>query len=216
MAKIEKKPITTAKCRLSYPHIFKPQKPRNPTDALKYSAVLLFDKKDKDGNVIDMSQIKNSLEDAKLQAFGPDKTKWPKKLESPVSNGDAPEHADREGYKGCWVVKANCKAEFGKPYVVSNRKDENGKWIPITEEKELYPGCYVRVTMVPNVWEYMGKRGVSFILDGVQKLAEGKPFSSKKSAEAVFDPLGDEELGDDIMTSDTDGGVDEPEEVESF
>jgi hypothetical protein len=201
MAKIQKKPITTPKGRLSYPHLFEPQKTRNPNDKPKYSAVFLFTKRDKDGNVLDMSMFKKSLDDAKIQAFGPDKAKWPKNLQSPISDGDAEEHSEREGYKGCWVVKANCNAEFGKPYVVSNQKDENEKWIPITDAKEVYPGCYVRATLVPNVWEFMGKRGVSFILDGVQKLGEGKPFSSKIAAEKAFDPIGDEDL-DEELTND--------------
>ena len=68
----------------------------------------------------------------------------------------------------------------------------------IEDAQEFYPGCYARASVFANVWEYMGKNGVSLILDHVQKLADGKPFSSKKSAEQAFDNLVDDENTEDF------------------
>jgi hypothetical protein len=100
-------------------------------------------------------------------------------------------------------------AEYSKPGVYSKERDDDGRWVVIEDAQEFYPGCYARASVFANVWEYMGKRGVSLILDHVQKLGDGKPFSSKKSAEQAFDTLVDDE-----NTEDFSGGDDQQESMD--
>jgi hypothetical protein len=180
--------VLTPKFRVSYPHVFKPQAPK-PTDKKKYSVTMLFDKK------MDLSGIKEAIRQAKIAQFGPDKKDWPDDLQSPVTDGDDPKHADKEGYKGCWAIKASTSEEQ-KPQVV----DQN--LVEIIKPSDFYPGCYARAYIFARYWEYMGKQGIHFILDHVQKLGDGKSFGGKKPADQVFTPVGDDGGGDDTASAD--------------
>ncbi len=179
--------IITPEFRLSYPHVFKPQQIK-PTDKPKYSITMLFKK---DVELMGQSPdgkprtLKSVITQAKIAAFG-GKENWPEGLESPVIDGDLPKYADKEGYKGHWVIKATT-SEDQRPSVVGP------DMTPITEPAELYPGCYARAYVFARVWEYMGKQGIQFILDHVQKLREGKSFGGKKPVEQVFSPVAEVE-----------------------
>lgn len=181
--------LITPEFRVSYPHVFKPQAPK-PTDKPKYSITMLFPKNtDLMGVAPGPEQtprgLKEVIRNAKVAEFGA-KENWPANLQSPVADGDAPQFAGKEGYKGHWVIKAVTSADQ-RPSVV----DRN--MVPISEPNDLYPGCYARAYVYAYVWEYMGKIGVGFILDHVQKLREGKSFGGKKPVEQVFAPLAGEE-----------------------
>lgn len=173
--------VLTPEFRVSYPHVFKAQAIK-PTDKPKFSVTMLFPKN------ADLSALKEAMRQAKIAQFGP-KENWPDDLESPVVDGDNPKHADKEGYKGHWVIKASTN-EDQRPGVV----DENVQ--PIVDQAKFYPGCYARAYIYAYVWEYMGKQGVGFILDHVQKLRDGKSFGGKKPADQVFSPVGTGDSGD--------------------
>lgn len=192
MAKSEKTEtscrILTPRFRVSYPHLFKAHSVK-PNDPAKFSITMLFDKND------DLSTVKLAIKHAKIEKYGPDKSNWPADLQSPVIDGDLPKYADKEGYKGHWVIKATTN-EDSRPSVVDYPSCD-----PITEVGDFYPGCFARAQVFCRVWEYMGKCGVHFILDHVQKLADGKSFGGKKSAKEAFAPHGvdadDSDDGDD-------------------
>lgn len=179
--------------RTSYPHLFKPHAAK-PGDKLKYALTMLYSKDESlaglasDG--VTPRTIQEVIRNAKIAEFGPDKANWPSDLESPVTDGDDPKFADKEGYKGHWVIKAST-GEDQRPSVV----DRN--MVPITDPAEVYPGCYARAYIYAYVWFYPNrkqpmKKGIGFILDHVQKLGEGKSFGGKKPIEQVFAPLPDE------------------------
>lgn len=193
--------LITPRFRLSYPHLFKPQAPKG-SSKLKYSATMLFSKKvDLMGTTPDGKprSLKAAIKNAKIAAFGPDKTKWPQGIASPIVDGDDPKYADKEGYKDHWVIKAST-GEDQRPSVVGP------DMTPITDPNEIYPGCYARAYVFARVYEYMGKCGVHFILDHVQKLGDGKSFGGKKPVESVFSPMNVEE--DEAEDSDDDDGED--------
>jgi hypothetical protein len=174
--------IVTPIFRVSYPHVFKPNTMNE--DNPKYSIVMLFPKNS------DLTELKNAIRQAKIQKWGP-KEDWPEKLESPVSDGDSPNYADKEGYKGHWVIKATSHPDQ-KPTVV----DENVE--PMTSQNPpdgFYAGCYARACIFARPWKWGKKEGIQFILDHVQKVKNGKPFSSKQAANEVFNPIaaGDDE-----------------------
>ncbi len=190
--------IITPEFRVSYPHVFKAQAVK-PTDKPKFSITMLYPKDLKlvgqapDGSPRTLQEV---IKNAKLAEFGP-KENWPEELESPVIDGDNPKFADKDGYKGHWVIKATT-SEDQRPTVVGPSADEYGKLVQITDPAELYPGCYARAYIYAYVWEYMGRQGVGFILDHVQKLRDGKSFGGKKPVEQVFSPVAAAaEAGDD-------------------
>lgn len=179
----EKARILTPEFRVSYPHVFQPNSFKGSKP--KYSVTMLFPK------TADLAVIKNAIRQAKINKFGPNKGDWPAELESPIVDGDAPKHADKDGYKGHWAIKASTN-EDQKPGVV----DVNVK--PILSASDFYPGCYARAFVYVYVWEFMGKQGVGLILDHVQKLRDGKSFGGKKPAEQVFTPMNAGSTDDDL------------------
>lgn len=170
--------VLTPEFRVSYEHVFKAQAP-NKNDQPKYSMTMLFPKD------TDLSKLKEAIKQAKIQEYG-SKENWPDDLQSPVSDGNT--HKDKEtgeikdGYKDHWVVKSS-SSEEQKPGIFNEKGEE------IIDQKEFYSGCYARAQILAWPWEYMGKRGVKFILDGAQKLRDGKPFGSKKDLSKVFAPV---------------------------
>ena len=182
----EKVQTITPTFRVSYPALFKPQGDEGKE---KYSVTMLFPKD------TDISKIKKIIKNAKIAEFGADESEWPK-LRSPIRDGDHEDFADKEGYEGMWVIRASSIPE-SKPGLV----DKDGEHI--TSPSEFYPGCFARAQIFAKCYEYMGKRGVQIILDHVQKMKDGKAFSSKKPVEQVFGPVNS-------------GDEDESEQEESF
>jgi hypothetical protein len=181
--------MITPEFRVSYPHVFKAQAVK-PTDKPKFSITMLFPKDKKIvGTTVDGTarSIIEVMKNAKIAEFGA-KENWPvdddgnSTLENPVTDGDDPKHKDKEGYKGHWVIKASTSEEQ-RPTVVGE------DMTPMTDPTDFYPGCYARAYIYAYVWEYMGKQGVGFILDHVQKLRDGKSFGGKKPVEQVFSPV---------------------------
>lgn len=180
--------MITPEFRVSFPHLYKAQAPK-PTDKPKYSVTMLFPKDKKivgetvEGEKVSLLQI---IKNAKIKEFGAEEN-WPDDLESPVIDGDQAKFTDKkskhykEGYAGHWVIKATSNEE-SKPGLV----DE--EMIPISNQADFYPGCYARAYVFARVWEYMGKQGVQFIVDHVQKLRDGKSFGGKKPIDQVFKP----------------------------
>lgn len=197
----EKCRMITPKFRVSYPHLFKAQSPK-PGDKPKYSVTMLLPKNaNLTGSTLATDDvpareisIKEVIRNAKIAEFGPDKANWPE-LDSPVVDGDDPDHIGKDGYKGHWIIKATSN-EDAKPGLV----DAEG--LPITQTSDFYPGCYARAYVYAYVWFYPNrekpmKKGVGFIVDHVQKLADGKAFGGKKPVEQVFGPVGTGSADDD-------------------
>lgn len=189
----KKRQVLTPEFRVSYPNVHKPQtqKEKDGTEKRSYGITMLFSKK------TDLSSLKKAIYNAKVAKFGKDEDTWPR-CRNPISDGDDEErYGGKEGYKGHWVVRAT-SSEDQKPGVYGAEAGDDGKVQPISNPGDFYPGCYARAYILAYTWEFMGKKGVSFILDHVQKLRDGKPFSSKKPGEDVFSPVSaGDDAGDD-------------------
>lgn len=182
--------IVTPVFRVSYPHVFKPNQVK-PSDKPKYSITMLIPKD------ADLTKIKAAMKNAKIAAFGPNKADWPEDLESPVVDGDAPKFKDKEGYKGHYAIKATSN-EDSKPVVVDQQVN------PIVNQADFYAGCYAKAHVYAYVWEYMGKQGIGFIVDHIQKVRDGKSFGGKKPVEEVFSAIESEDAdGFDDADDDT-------------
>lgn len=166
---IEKKKVMTPEFRLSFPALHKPKSFENQEP--KFSIVMLFDKKK-----ADLSKLKAAVAFAAQEKWGP-KEKWPKQLRMPFRDGD--EKEDMEGYKGHTYVSASSKQKPGLvDYPNRNPIDES--------DNKAYAGCYARATLIAFAYDKAGNRGVSFSLQNVQILRDGKPFSGRKAAEDEF------------------------------
>lgn len=165
--------------RASYPSIFKPSSAK-PADKKKYAITVLLPKS------TDLKPIRKAIHFAKVAKWGKDEANWPEEIESPIVDGDLKKFANKQGYKGHWVIRASC-GENSKPQVVDKKLQ------PIINPADVYPGCHVCVNAMALDWEYMGKIGVMFILNHVQKVKDDLPFSSKKPADKVFTVVEDDE-----------------------
>jgi hypothetical protein len=201
MAEKKKDPcrVVTPVGRVSFPKVFKAEAFED--QAPKFScAVLLKKKSDEQKDDAVLKDIRRAVLAAKVKQWGEDKTNWPGKILSPISDGDDKE--DLDGYAGMWVISASNRH---RPEVV------DGDMNLITEESdEFYAGCFARFALRAYAWEFKGKtgkvikRGVSLSLESIQKHAEGERFSGRQKAEDVFDRVesGDEDASD----GDEDGG----------
>lgn len=173
----EKQTITkviTPKFRLSFPELFEPK--AFDGQAPKYSIQMLFDKK------TDLSPLKAAVKKAIVDKWGQNP---PKGLVLPFKDGN---EKDLEGYEDKIVVSASTKF---KPQVVDQKVE------PILVADDIYAGCYARAAINAYAWEYKNakgqvmKRGVSFNLESVQKLAEGERFVKRPDASETFDAVDD-------------------------
>ena len=171
--------VMTPPFRVSFPNVFR-AKAIKEGDEPKFSISMLFD----DGT--DLTEMKKAAKEAIKAKWG---DKPPKGLRSPFRKGE--EKAQFEGYEeGIIFVSANSK---NKPGLV-NRKNED-----IISEEEFYAGCYARATLLAFAYDTMGNKGVTFLLNNIQKLKEGDPLSGKTKASDDFDAFEDEDLDDDFM-----------------
>lgn len=166
--------VITPKFRLSFPELFEPKAFED--QAAKYSIQMLFDKK------ADLSPLKNAVKLAVREKWGENP---PKGLVLPFKDGN---EKDLEGYEDKIVVGAASKF---KPQVVDQRLEA------ILTADDIYAGCFARAAVNAYAWEYKNqkgavmKRGVSFNLESVQKLAEGERFVKRPDASELFDEVED-------------------------
>ena len=177
---IKLKKVITPMFRASFPSIDEPQSYKGQPP--KYKITMLFDKK-----TTDMKDINRAIKNAKIEKFGADPARWPKSLKSPIRDGDLKD--DVAGYAGCWFITATSKS---KPGLV-DYPDRN----PILEPGALYAGAYGRATLIAFYYDAEGNKGISFSLQNLQKIKDGKPFSGKKSATDDFNDDAKIDTGED-------------------
>lgn len=173
--------VVTGKVRLSYVHVFEPYSQDNDSDA-KYSCVLLIPKRDKQTLAKIDEAIAAAAEAGKNTKFG---GTIPRQLVTILHDGD--EEADLERnpeYEGHMYMSVASKT---KPGIVD--QDVN----PILDSTEVYSGCYARVSINAFAYNYKGKKGISFGLNHIQKLADGDFLGGRSRAEDDFEPFVDDE-----------------------
>lgn len=167
--------VMTPEFRVSFPNVFRPQKPLQEGADPKYGLTMLFPKG------ADLSPLKKAAEAAVAEKWGTDKTKWPKNLRSPFRDQGEKKF---EGYESGGVfITATSKQ---KPGLV------DGSVQPIIDEAEFYPGCYARATVRAFAYDAAGNRGVAFGLQNVQKTRDGEPLGGRSRPENDFAPIEDD------------------------
>jgi len=155
------KRVYTPVFRAAFAHVFEPKSFITGGDK-KYSTVMLFPKD------TDLSEMKQAGKEIALSFFN---GVIPKKFTSPFKDGDEPndEGNIHDGFPGCIAVTASSKS---KPGVV----DESVK--PIIDRAEFKSGDYAIATVTAAAYDYLGKKGVKFYLNNLQKVKTGEPFGA--------------------------------------
>ncbi len=175
--------VRTPKFRVSFPSVFeKSGPPGTDPSKLKYSVVMLFTldeiNKDPKQKVL-WEQMLLAAKDCAGEKWG---NKIPQGLTSPFRNGT--EKDQYEGY-GEGVIFLTAKSER-RPGIVDANVNR------IIDPEDFYPGCFAHADVNPYGWSYMGKNGISFGLQNIQKIADGEHIGGGASAESSFDAIDSE------------------------
>jgi hypothetical protein len=180
---------TTPIFRVSFPNIFKPKK-NDLNGKIEYSVQALFPKD------ADLKPLKQAVQKAVEERWGPDKTKWPKNLRSPFKDQGSRAKVDPsgketlpQGYeKGALYL--DLKSEQ-RPGVVDQTLQE------IIDPSAFYAGCYARATVNIRAYSQAGNHGVGIYLANLQKVREGDPLGGRQRPQDDFAPIGELDSGVD-------------------
>lgn len=185
--------VTTPKCVLSYPHLFVPHSFQKGAQE-KFSAELILP----EGS--DLSELKAAMKQAANDKWG---AAMPKGLQSAIKSGD--EH--REGKPGYEGKKFISPWSMSKPGIVKGRKADE----VVTNPTELYAGCIVIASVTAFGWESGRDCGVSFFLNNIWKIRDGKEMAPRSNPSGDFQglDLDEDAFGSDDSDDDLFGGADD-------
>ncbi len=181
--------VMTPVFRVSYPNVFEARM-NDMSKKMEYSIVALFKKGE------DLTALKKAANDALVEQWGPDKSKWPSGLKSPFRD-----QADRKtdgkmpvGYEE-GAIFFNLKSTQ-RPEVV----DQNVQ--TILDKNEFYAGCWAKASVRAYAYDMKGNRGVAFGLGNIQKVKDGEPLGSRTKATDDFQPIEGSATGETQSSSD--------------
>lgn len=170
--------MITPEMTISFPAIFEAKE--TPSGVMKFSCMVLIDKKDEAGVKALKAAIDKAVDRGKAKIW---KGKKPFFKNEPLRDGDEeiekgiktlPEHAD---YVGKYFFSANANEA---PGVV----DAQAK--PLMDQSKLYAGCVVRLDVNPFPYSNSGNHGVAWYLNNVMVLRDGKRLDGKQEATDAF------------------------------
>lgn len=181
--------ITTGKVRFSYLNVFTPRATQEGAPE-KYSVTLLIPKTDK----ATIKKIKAAIEAAKANYLAKNNgKKLPANLKTTLHDGDG-ERPSGDSFgpecKGCYVITVSSN---NKPVIVHADKTS------LTEQSELYSGCYGRAIINFYVYDTNGNKGVSAGLNGIMKLYDGEPLGGAVVTDADWDDDWEDDDDDDLL-----------------
>ena len=184
--------VRIGECRLSYCHLFQPEAVADGGEK-KYSVSIIIPK----SNTKLVAEIKAAIEAAAAAGISKFGGRRPANLKTPLRDGDL-ERADDDAYADAWFINASSK---GKPGVVKvmNVQGEK-KLVEVTNEEEVYSGCYGYVSVNFFAFNNAGNKGVAAGLNNVLKTKDGTFLGGRTSAQTDFgdmDLSGIGESGDD-------------------
>lgn len=194
----EKEKIHSPEFRASFPALFEPRAAKKG-DKAYYSITMLFrvaetpESKERGEKVVSIQVLKDAVKAVAEQKFGTDRSKWPK-LKLPFRSCLTEEDKNKKGKPGIddgviWVEAKSDPQYNPRPGVVFSHAGPDGRPAPLTIPTDFQGGCYAQATVNPYHWEYMGKQGISFGLQNVQKLRDGESFGGRGTAENDFDAV---------------------------
>ena len=177
--------VRIGECRLSYVHLFTPEAVADGGEK-KYSVSIIIPKSNKKL----IAEIKTAIE-AAVQAGVSSKFggRRPANLKTPLRDGDL-ERADDDAYAGAYFLNVSSKTKPGvvKVMEVSGEK----RLVDVTNEEDVYSGCYGYVSVNFFAFSNAGNKGVAAGLNNVLKTKDGEFLGGRTSAQSDFgDMLGD-------------------------
>lgn len=187
--------VRTPEGRASFPNLFEAKKVNETDKKAKFSTQILFrveatpESTKAQEPVVNINELQEAVRRCITNEFGPrEGGKWPQfgdgsagTLKLPFRSGEEPTKKDQPGYgKGVVFIQATTET---KPGIVG--PDLN----PLSLPHELKGGDYIKATVNAYYWKYMGKQGVSFGLQNVQKVRDGEAFGNRTSADKDFDAI---------------------------
>lgn len=184
--------VRIGEVRLSYCHLFQPEAVADGGEK-KYSVSIIIPK----SNTKLVAEVKAAIEAAAAAGISKFGGRRPANLKTPLRDGDL-ERADDDAYADAWFINASSK---GKPGVVKvmNVQGEK-KLVEVTNEEEVYSGCYGYVSVNFFAFNNAGNKGVAAGLNNVLKTKDGTFLGGRTSAQTDFgdmDLSGIGESGDD-------------------
>lgn len=180
--------VRIGEVRFSYCHLFAPDSidGSNP----KYSVSLIIPKANKELVESVKAAIRAAYEYGMRAKWNGKATGW----KNPLRDGDI-DRPDDEAYSDAYFINASStrKPEIVKPGIVNGKKAA----VAITNEEELYSGCfgYASVNFYP--FATSGNKGVAAGLNNVLKTKDGDYLGGRTSAASDFGDLVEGGLGDD-------------------
>lgn len=172
--------VVIGECRLSYVHLFKPESISEGQQP-KYSVSLIIPKSNKEL----VAKIRTAIDNAFKAGIGTFGGKLPKDggWKNPLRDGDL-ERAGDPAYENAYFINAGSKT---KPGIV--KKGTVSKLTEITDENELYSGCYGYVSVNFYAFSTNGNKGVAAGLNNVLKSRDGEYLGGRASAETDFEDV---------------------------
>lgn len=171
--------IKTPPFRAAFPRLFTPE-PRAQNDPTPYYGVEAIFSSDTD--LIEMKEL------AKQVVKEHWNNKPPKKLESPFKKGNEyneDRDTPRPELEDCIFIRLNTTK---KPEVVDKKRQF------ITDESEIYSGCWMRATVYCHPYDNRGNpqkgNGITFLLNNIQKLKDDEPWGQQRRS--AFEDFDDE------------------------
>ncbi len=185
--------VMIGEVRFSYVHLFTPDQIDDSSEP-KYSVSLIIPKSNKRLINDIKAAIDIALENGVSSKFG---GKKPANWKSPLRDGDI-ERPDDDAYAGSYFINACSRM---KPGIVKKAKDMGkATLVQITDEEEVYSGCYGYASVNFFAFNTAGNKGVAAGLNNVLKTRDGDYLGGRVSAEADFADVaaqledGDEDL----------------------
>ncbi|MEA5015674.1 MAG: DUF2815 family protein [Candidatus Limiplasma sp.] len=165
-------------CRFSFLHCWEPDSVNGSEP--KYSVSAIIPKTD----TATVNAIKAAIEVAKKESASKWGGKIPPNLKLPLRDGDIDRPED-EAYAGCYFLNANSRQA---PQVVNSRVE------PITDQNEVFSGCYGKISVTFYGYNSNGNRGIAAGLGNIQKLRDGESLGGRAKASEEFDSVQDEDF----------------------
>ncbi len=201
MADREKRPRLTSPIGVAcFVHVFRPQAPGENAKSKepKYKIILCWDAETFRGD--EMKELKRQCIKAAEAKFGADAREKIKKGKIKMPWRPASDYGD-EGYGFPFDQEGWYFANFSstqQPGIV----DRKAK--PLAKENDAYSGMKARVTYAVWAYDREGNKGVTLLLNNVQKIADGERLSGRPEAEDDFNPV----AGEDGTVDDDDDDLD--------
>ena len=171
---------------LSYPKLFVPEAGPGGGDP-NFGATFIPVNEDGSADTKTIDALKRAAAYVAKEKYGDKAVKMIKdgKLKFPVLKSTDEDAGHPEG--GCYI-RPRSKS---KPMIVSRFADPKDPTKPaqITDPAEVYPGAICAASVVAFAYDFQGNKGISFALNGVQKIADGPRLAGAIPANEEFSPL---------------------------